>query len=259
FDLEEKDLDPYLQPEGIRRFTGLKYYRVTGPGDQKEPYEPQRARLKARQHAQDFLSQRQAQMGKVGPWMDRPPLVTSMYDAELFGHWWYEGPDFIYFLFELNHQSGDPLSFITPSGYLDRFPENQPAQPAFSSWGLGGYSEVWLNQTNDWIYPLLSSACDEMEALAGREVEADGPNRRVLNQAARELLLAQASDWAFMLYTGNHALYAERRVKTHLSRFNRLVDQFRGNKVDERFLSDLEEKDNLFPQLDYRLYQSPLK
>ena len=62
-----------------------------------------------------------------------------------------------------------------------------------------------------------------------------------------------------MLYTGNHALYAERRVKTHLSRFNQLVEQFRGNKMDEKFLSDLEEKDNLFPQLDYRFYQSPLK
>jgi 1,4-alpha-glucan branching enzyme len=257
FDLEEKDLDPYVQPEGIRRFTGLKYYRVTGTGDHKEPYQPQPARLKAKQHAQDFLSRRQAQMAKVGPWMNRPPLVTCMYDAELFGHWWYEGPDFLYFIFELNHQMEAPLSFITPSDYLDRFPENQPTQPAFSSWGLGGYSEVWLNKTNDWIYPLLSAACDEMTALAAGE--AAGLNRRALNQAARELLLAQASDWAFMLYTGNHTLYAERRVKTHLGRFNRLVEQFRGNKVDEKFLSDLEEKDNLFPQLDYRSYQSPLK
>jgi 1,4-alpha-glucan branching enzyme len=73
------------------------------------------------------------------------------------------------------------------------------------------------------------------------------------------LLLAQASDWAFMLYTGNHRLYAEQRIKNHLNRFNRLLDQVRGNKVDERFLSDLEEKDNLFPQMDYRLYQSPSK
>ena len=64
---------------------------------------------------------------------------------------------------------GDPLSFTTPPEYLDRFPENQPIQPAFSSWGLGGYSEVWLNKTNDWIYPLLSAACDEMKVLAGRE------------------------------------------------------------------------------------------
>lgn len=256
FDLEEKQLHPYLQPEGIRRFTGLKYYRVTGLGDQKEPYQPERARLKAKQHAQDFLSHRQRQTEKVRPVMNRPPLVTCMYDAELFGHWWYEGPDFIYFLFELNHQLNGSLSFITPSDYLKRFPEIQPTQPAFSSWGLGGYSEVWLNETNDWIYPLLSSACDEIKSLAGREEGIDELNRRALNQAARELLLAQASDWAFMLYTGNHRLYAERRIKAHLSRFNHLVDQVRENKVDDPFLSDLEEKDNVFPQIDYRFYQS---
>ena len=259
FDLDEKELNPFLQPEGIRRFTGLKYYRVTGPGDQKEPYQPEQARLKARQHAQDFLSNRQTQIGKVGPLMNRPALVTCIYDAELFGHWWYEGPDFIYFLFELNHQTNTSISFITPSDYLRRFPEIQPTQPVFSSWGLGGYSEVWLNQTNDWIYPLLSSACDEIRALAERERGTVKLTRRAMNQAARELLLAQASDWAFMLYTGNHRLYAERRIKTHLSRFNQLVEQIRGNKVDERFLSDLEEKDNLFPQMDYRVYQSPSK
>jgi 1,4-alpha-glucan branching enzyme len=259
FDLEEKELQPYLQPEGIRRFTGLKYYRVTGPGDQKEPYRPDRARLKARQHAQDFLSNRQSQIGKVGPSMNRPPMVTCIYDAELFGHWWYEGPDFIYFLFELNHQINGSLSFISPSDYLKRFHEIQPTQPVFSSWGLGGYSEVWLNEANDWIYPLLSSACDEIKALAGREGGAVQLNRRAMNQAARELLLAQASDWAFMLYTGNHRLYAEHRIKSHLSRFNQLVDQVRGNKVDERFLFDLEQKDNLFPQMDYRVYQSPSK
>ncbi len=259
FDLGEEDLRPYLQPEGIRRFTGLKYYRVTGPGDQKEPYHPQKARLKAKQHAQDFLSKRRAQMGKVGPLMDRPPIATCMYDAELFGHWWYEGPDFLHDLFELNHQAGEPLSFITPSDYLDRFPKIQPTQPAFSSWGLGGYSEVWLNPSNDWIYPLLSSACDEITTLAGQEEEMASLDRRALNQAARELLLAQSSDWAFMLYTGNHPLYAERRIKTHLSRFNQLVEQVRGNKVNERFLSDLEEKDNPFSRLDHRFYQSPLK
>ena len=151
YDLKEEELSPYLQPEGLRRFTGLKYYRVTGPGDQKEPYDPEKGRSKARVHARDFLSNRLSQVGKVGPFMDRPPLVTCMYDAELFGHWWYEGPDFLYFLFELNHQMGSALQFTTPSVDLAAYRDLQPTQPAFSSWGLGGYSEVWLNEFNDWI------------------------------------------------------------------------------------------------------------
>jgi 1,4-alpha-glucan branching enzyme len=256
FDLQEEELHPYLKPEGIRRFTGLKYYRVTGQDDHKEPYHPERARLKAREHAGDFLANRQKQVDKVGPSMEVPPLVTCMYDAELFGHWWYEGPDFLQSLFELNHQGGGALSFTRPSEYLGRFTELQPTQPVFSSWGLGGYSEVWLNGNNDWIYPPLSSACDEMTAMADGQEKAEGVQRRALNQAVRELMLAQASDWAFMMYAGNYRSYAERRVKTHLNRFHRLVEQVRRNKVDGIFLSDLEEKDNLFPQADFRLYKS---
>jgi 1,4-alpha-glucan branching enzyme len=79
---------------------------------------------------------------------------------------------------------------------------------------------------------------------------------RVLNQAARELLLAQASDWAFMIKTGNHRAYAERRIKTHLNRFHQLLEQVRRNKIDEKILSDMEEKDNLFSKMDYRIFQN---
>ncbi|HEY5040330.1 MAG TPA: DUF1957 domain-containing protein, partial [bacterium] len=95
FDLDEATLAPFQKPEGIRRFTGLKYYRVTGPFDAKEPYDPARGLKKAQEHAADFLSRRAEQMKEAGSWMDRLPQVTCMYDAELFGHWWYEGPDFL--------------------------------------------------------------------------------------------------------------------------------------------------------------------
>jgi 1,4-alpha-glucan branching enzyme len=257
FDLSESDLHPYLQPEGIRRFTGLKYYRVTGPTDQKEPYDPLRARQKAETHARDFLSKRLKQVQTVSQWMDRPPLVTCMYDAELFGHWWYEGPDFLYFLFEANHRAGGGLSTTTSTAYLSECPALQTTQPVFSSWGLGGYSEVWLNETNDWMYPPLNTACDEMTQMAIRFQGEKGVLKRALQQAARELLLAQASDWAFMLRTGNHKLYAERRLKAHLARFHRLSEQIRQRRVDEPFLADLEEKDNLFPQIKTEPFEIP--
>ncbi len=255
FDLPEAELHPYLQPEGIRRFTGLKYYRVTGPGEHKEPYDPQRARQKALLHALDFLSNRRRQVQQVSQWMEgKPPLISCLYDAELFGHWWYEGPDFLYYLFEKNNEEAG-LSFTTPSEYLENYGESQVSQPAFSSWGLGGYSEFWLNESTDWIYPHLSLACDEMAQAAQEQDRARGIPERAMNQAARELLLAQASDWAFMIKTGNHAGYAERRIKTHLSRLHQLLDQVRRNRVDEKYLCDLEEKDNLFPHIDFRLYQ----
>jgi 1,4-alpha-glucan branching enzyme len=84
--------------------------------------------------------------------------------------------------------------------------------------------------------------------------EPNGLLRRGLNQAARELLLAQSSDWAFIMKTQTHSSYAFRRTKDHVYRFTRLYDEIKSGRIDERFLSDTESKDNLFPDIDYRIY-----
>ena len=259
FDLPEADLEPYLKPEGVRRFTGLKYYRVTGPGPEKEPYDPKAALLQAKAHAKDFLQKRQAQVQKVAAWMDRPPQLTFMFDAELFGHWWFEGPDFLYFLFEETKYSGSKLKWVTPGEYLQDAPTLQGLEPAASSWGEGGYSEFWLNEANDWIYPLLQKACERMEKAAQDHPLAKGLTLRALNQAARELLLAQASDWAFMMKTGHHRSYAEGRVRGHLANLDQLLEQVKGGKVWEEILEGLEEKNNLFFNLTYKIYAKPRK
>jgi 1,4-alpha-glucan branching enzyme len=255
FDLDEAYLAPFLKPDGIRRFTGLKYYRVTGPGEPKEPYDPQKGLARAQEHASDFLSKRQAQMLEASRWMDRKPQIVCMYDAELFGHWWHEGPDFIFNLFEKNRSEERGIQFSTLSEYLDLFPGLQTLNPSISSWGFGGYSEFWLNETNDWVYPLLTNTCDEMTEAVERLPKAKGPVRRALNQAARELLLAQASDWAFMLKTGNHGSYAELRVKEHTHNVQCLIAQASQGRVDRAFLKALEGKNNLFPQLDYHVFR----
>src|SRR6185369_2228353 len=126
------------------------------------------------------------------------PVLLGMYDAELFGHWWYEGPDFLAFLLEKISRQGE-IAALTPSEYLEKHPHPQGSTPAYSTWGDGGYSEYWLNPTNDWIYPLLLKACERMENLAAGYPKAVGSIRKALNQACRELLLAQSSDWAFMM------------------------------------------------------------
>jgi 1,4-alpha-glucan branching enzyme len=259
YDLSAEELHPYLQPEGFRRFTGLKYYRITGDTDQKEPYHPQAALDKAKEHAGDFLSRRRRQAEEASRWMDRPPLMTCLYDAELFGHWWYEGPSFIQELFEQNAGEEKFLRFITPSDYLKIFSDNQSTQPVFSTWGVGGYSEFWLNESNDWIYPPLNSACAEMIRLADLNKAPKKQVLRALNQAVRELLLAQSSDWAFMMKAGRYAPYAEQRIKIHLNRFYQLADSIRAERVLEAYLSDLEEKDNLFQKVDYGVFKKQLK
>jgi 1,4-alpha-glucan branching enzyme len=138
--------------------------------------------------------------------------------------------------------------------YLAENPTCQVATPSMSSWGHMGYAEVWLNGTNDWIYRHLHVAADRMVELARQYPQADGLLRRALNQAARELLLAQSSDWAFIMKTGSHVEYAVKRTQDHVLRFTRLYDDIRANRIDGEWLGDIEYKDNLFPDINYRVY-----
>ncbi len=254
FDLDFDYIRPYIQPDGHRKMTGIKYHRVTGGNYDKEPYNHQEALFKAATHADDFIKRRMESVNRLTELMDRPPLITAPYDAELFGHWWYEGPEFLNFVFRKLHGKNIDIEPITPLEYLRRYPANQIAEPAASSWGHMGYSDVWINESNDWIYRHLHKAADRMTELASQFHDSSGIVERAVNQAARELLLAQSSDWAFIMKTGTMAPYAKKRVKDHIAWFNRLYDEIISGKINESFLSGLEDRNNLFPEIDFRIY-----
>jgi len=95
-----------------------------------------------------------------------------------------------------------------------------------------------------------------MVELAHRHPSADGLAARALNQAARELMLMQASDWTFIMRTGTTVSYATRRMNEHILRFNRLYHELTAGQVSEPWLADIEATDNVFPHLDYRIYAS---
>jgi 1,4-alpha-glucan branching enzyme len=241
---------------GVRTFTGLKYHRITGKTDWKEPYHPEWARDRAAEHAGHFMFNRQLQVNWLTSFFDRPPLVVAPYDAELFGHWWFEGPQWIDFLLRKIACDQDEVKTITPAEYLDRFGELQTVSPPECSWGAGGFHEVWLNGTNDWVWPLVHTASQRMSALVARFPGADGLQRWALDQAARELLLAQSSDWPFIMKTGTAVDYAVKRFKTHLHRFHRLADMAEHGHYDEPYLREVAARDSLFPDMDYRIFQA---
>jgi len=256
FDLEYDYIRPYLHEDGIRINTGIKYYRITGPGSEKQPYDPHRAMEKVSEHAANFMFNREKQAEFLYEKIGRRPILTAPYDAELFGHWWYEGPEWINMLLRKVVHDQKTLRLITPSEYLKENPTLQVSMPSMSSWGHKGYAEVWLEGSNDWIYRHLHKAAERMTELADRFARINGLTRRALNQAARELLLAQSSDWAFIMKTGTMVEYAVKRTKDHLLRFNRLYEEIQGSRVDEGFLSMLEERDNLFPDINFEVYRS---
>lgn len=254
WDLDYDYIKPYIQSNGLRKFTGLKYHRITGKTDYKEVYRPEWARAKADMHAGNFMFNRQKQVEHLHSAMGHTPIILSPYDAELFGHWWFEGPEFLNFFLRKVAYDQDVFKTITPSEYLNHYPTQQLATPSASSWGANGYWNVWLEDSNSWIYPHLHMAANRMTELARQFKDCYGLTERAMKQAARELLLAQSSDWAFIMKTGTMVPYAVKRTKDHINRFTRLYDQIKANRIDEHFLGNCEWRNNIFPNIDWRYY-----
>jgi len=257
WEAEYEYIKPFVMPNGQRKNTGIKYHKITGRGldlGAKQLYDPYWAKEKAAEHAANFSYNRERQIENLNQMMGRPPIVVSPYDAELFGHWWYEGPWFIDYLIRKSHYDQNTYKMTHLADYLRAHPTQQVSRPAQSSWGHKGFHEYWLNDTNAWIYPHLHKATERMIELARREPD-DDLQCRALNQAARELLLAQSSDWAFIMRTGTMVPYAVRRTRSHLLRFDKLFDDLNEGKVDSGWLEKVEYMDNIFPEINYRVYR----
>ncbi|MEW6026974.1 MAG: 1,4-alpha-glucan branching protein domain-containing protein [Planctomycetota bacterium] len=280
YDAPYQYIKPYLHSDGVRRNVGIKYYRITGevPLHLKQPYDRNQALAKVQNHVDNFIFNRQQQIkyasgnsvpripnslsrrpsGRASPLAgslrsSAPPIIVAPYDAELFGHWWFEGPDFIAALVRKIHWQ-DELKLITPNEYLKQHPNLQVSQPSFSTWGDGGYCKVWLNGKNDWFYRHLHKAEERMIELARQYQSSNGLRRNALNQMARELLLAQSSDWTFLITTQHSECYAQNRFKTHLARFNQLYEDIKNDTIDETWLGEIQREDNIFGEMDYGIY-----
>ncbi|MGL1894332.1 MAG: DUF1957 domain-containing protein [Spirochaetaceae bacterium] len=254
FDLPLDYIRPYIQDDDVRVNTGFKYFSITG-AETKNYYNPKKAEQKVNEHVENFIYNREKMLKKVqGVFTDRPALFTCPYDAELFGHWWFEGPMFLEKLLTALDKN-EKFSCCTPTDYLETYPENQLCTPHYSSWGEQGYSQVWLDGANDWIYRHLFKIIDQMVELTVRYPDATGLKRRALNQAAREVLLSQASDWPLIMKTGTTVPYANKRVKTHILNFHKIYDSLCENVVKTEWLTKLEKKNNLFKDINYLVFQ----
>jgi len=256
FDLDFDYIKPYISPDGERVFTGVKYHKITGKTDAKDPYVPGEASEAALEHAAHFYAERVKQAETLESLMDRPPASISPFDAELFGHWWFEGPEFLAEVFREMESHGE-IRAITPSEYLDMFPQNQVITPSPSSWGYRGHYDVWLNGDNDWIYRHLHYMADRLSELAEEHYqEQDALKVRTLNQLTRELLLAQSSDWAFLMTSNTAREYSAQRTKDHIANFNALLESFLSDTIDVKILENMEYRNSIFEELDFRVFAS---
>jgi 1,4-alpha-glucan branching enzyme len=246
FDRTAEELAPLAHTHG--GFTGIKYHCVTGHDVAKEFYVPEIAEKKARTHAHHFV---ELCLQKLKAANGETAVLVAPFDAELFGHWWFEGPIFLEDVIRTAAKEG--LALIAPGDFLRKNPALQIVQPAKSSWGEGGFLDVWLDTKCGWIYPHLHAANERMIALAnGNARNASLEKNRALRQLARELLLAQASDWPFHIHNGTASEYATERVRDHLARFNQLANQVEKQNFDTDFLVQCEERDNLLSKIEWR-------
>lgn len=257
FDLDYDYIKPYINADGVRINTGIKYYKITGTGNHKEPYNPDAARDRSADQAGNFMFNREKQIEHLAGQMgDRRPVIVAPYDAELFGHWWYEGPMWLDFLIRKIHYDQKTIALTTPGEYLKGYKKYQLLAPAASSWGWKGYSEVWLEGSNDWLYRHMHKMVERMVEVANANKHAKGLLLKTLNQMARELLLAQSSDWAFIMKTGSHVPYAVERFREHSEHFSELYQDVKEGHLDEEYVKYLEDKYSIFQDIDYSVYST---
>jgi 1,4-alpha-glucan branching enzyme len=183
-------------------------------------------------------------------------IIAAAYDTELFGHWWFEGVAWLKAVLRRLAQSA-VVDLTTAADYVQEHPPQDALALPESSWGQGGGHFTWLNADTEWMWPVIHAAERRMERLASEHAAADGPVRTLLGQAARELLLLQSSDWPFLITTGQARDYAVTRFQDHVERFESMVRAVEDVAVDDAALRRaraLFELDNVFPDLDYRLF-----
>ena len=235
---------------GARLMTGLKYYRITGAGAHKQPYVPEEALRRSEEHAAHFVGSCTNRLDRAAESIDAPILVAA-YDAELFGHWWFEGPSFLERVLRLlgHHPTVRPT---TLGGYLAEHPSCAVAEPSSSSWGEGGYGQVWLGPPTARLWRQVHATHRQVRAAVQQHRDAVGLRGLALDQAIRESLLLQSSDWPFMLHGGQLAGFASAQLAAHFARAERLVQIVLAAEIgdeQERFLRELCGKGGLLGEL----------
>jgi len=249
------DYREFHKKDGI---SGLQYWRITGAKVDlafKDYYHPDWAQHKVGEHArhfawlvQDLLTTYHAESGRYG-------IISANYDTELFGHWWFEGVDWLREVLRILSHS-EVVDLTTASDYLAHHPPEEVILLPESSWGQGGGHWTWDNPDTHWMWGVIAEAERRMERLVEKFPNATGDLEAVLNQAARELLLLQSSDWPFLVTTGQARQYAIERFQGHVERFHRLADLAEAGQLAaaHRLADELYERDKVFPDIDYRWF-----
>jgi 1,4-alpha-glucan branching enzyme len=244
----------YLEFHKMRWPGGLKLWRVTGSNvdlGAKQPYDPAAASDRARGHAEHF-AHLLAGIG-AGQSQNRDGVIVAPFDTELFGHWWFEGPEFLGDMYRALTRQQATVHPATGSRHLRDHPPRAAIRLPWGSWGANGDSSMWLSNQTAWTWERLWPLEQAFWDVAHQAISSPAA-QPVLAQAARELLLAQSSDWQFIISTGAAADYAERRFLEHCADAEELIAALapgRENRLEaaQGRAEELSRRDQLFPNI----------
>jgi len=226
------------------RKRGLRYWKITGPkvdlGD-KHLYYPENVPDKMYQHVSHFCGEVKKRLWDYHHRTGRNGVVCATFDAELFGHWWFEGPQFIRDVI-LSLNSDPDVDLCTTEEYLERHPVDKVVSMPEGSWGEEGDHRVWTNDKVNWMWDIeyrceanFGKATIDLPWKTNKQIED------LLKKAARELFLLQASDWQFIITRGQAVDYGIKRFMQHVSRFETLLDLSEKLAADSDYLGKLNE------------------
>ena len=237
---------------------GLKYHRVTGPNVElpdKQYYDPYKAQQMVKSHAEHFVGLVKQVLREESEKLGSPAVICAPFDTELYGHWWFEGVDWIKNVLRL--AANDPeISLNTGSRCLELHASDTPIVLPEGSWGEGGFHWVWLNSQTEWTWKDVYDAEARLREAISLKC-TDPLFERLLKQAARELFLLQSSDWQFNITSGTSIDYSELRFNWHYKSLCNLIDLAQrvrnGEQLNEDemdLLAYSEERDSLFSDID---------
>lgn len=237
--------------------TGIQYWKISNKKQGmkfKEYYNPQEAFRRSEEHALHFSDLVESHLFNYYKNNSKKGVVVSSYDTELFGHWWFEGVHWIEKVIR-NFSSKDTVTLTSARDYIVSTSDSFALRLPESSWGNGGQHSTWLNNLTAPLWEIIHESEARFEILAQTHKNSKGISKKLLNQAARELLLLQSSDWPFLITTVQASDYATKRFYEHAQRFNLICDIIEDKKnltSNSSIVEEIFDVDNIFKQIDFR-------
>lgn len=254
FESDIEELTAILAQNKERVSTGYKYFSKASENIEKKQYDIEKARQQADKDAQDFLAKKIDLLHKAAELSEEDEVsLVATFDASLFGEKWFEGIDWLERFFR-HASKQEEINIENCSDLAKNQFTLQVVQPYHSAASGFGYGEDLVDSSNEWMVRYVHKSTERMIDLAQRFTDDTGLKARALNLAAKEILLAQASDWPSMLHNKNYPDFAREAFSQNVSSFATVFESLGSNNTSTEWLTNTERAHQIFPWINYRIF-----